>query len=149
MAEIKSGTDLHRAIQLALGRGSCRMFRNEMGQGWVGEAVMQGEGKTLKCIIKYPRKVRFGVGYASAGENAEAGGGSDLIGWTTKIVTPDMVGQRVAIFTAIEGKFDDDDTTRSQVNFIAAVRLAGGFAGVASTVDDALAIARQTSGVHK
>ncbi|AUR82768.1 hypothetical protein NVP1271B_70 [Vibrio phage 1.271.B._10N.286.54.B4] len=58
---------------------------------------------------------------------------SDLIGGTPVTVTPDMVGKRVMIFTAVEVKKADwkpgSDTQRErgQLRFINAVRAAGGF----------------------
>ena len=64
-------------------------------------------------------------------------GGSDLIGWTPVIVTPDMVGQRVAVFTAVENKTIRGKTTSAQENFIEQVLKAGGIAGVCRSADDA------------
>lgn len=64
-------------------------------------------------------------------------GSSDLIGWTTREITPDMVGQKVAVFTAIEVKTASGDTRPAQVNFIDRVREAGGIAGIARSPEDA------------
>lgn len=60
------------------------------------------------------RFVRFGVG---------GPGGSDLIGWRT-------VGG-VAVFSAIEVKGRDGRLSPQQAHFLDAVRMAGGFAGMA------------------
>lgn len=131
--EIKSGTDLHRAIQLALGRSPyARIFRNEVGEAWVGKAVVHGSGPGMYVTITYPRRVRFGL----------ATGASDLIGLTSVKITADMVGQTLAVFTAIEGKYGEDTPTDEQENFIAMVQGLGGFAGIATSVADAFAIAR-------
>ncbi|AUR82469.1 hypothetical protein NVP1024O_69 [Vibrio phage 1.024.O._10N.261.45.F8] len=57
---------------------------------------------------------------------------SDLIGGTPIVVTPEMVGKRVMVFTAVEVKKADwkpgSDTQRErgQLRFINAVRAAGG-----------------------
>lgn len=69
-------------------------------------------------------------------------GSSDLVGWTTKTVTPDMVGQQIAIFTAIECKKVSKGaaTTDGQKDFIAKVLRAGGYAGVATRLEDLLEI---------
>lgn len=63
-------------------------------------------------------------------------GSSDLIGWTPVVVTPDMIGKTLAVFTAVETKSGDNKATSKQEDFIAAVQAAGGFAGVARTVSD-------------
>jgi hypothetical protein len=64
-------------------------------------------------------------------------GSSDLIGWTTREITPDMVGKKVAVFTAIEVKTASGATRPEQSNFIDRVREAGGIAGVARSPEDA------------
>ena len=66
-------------------------------------------------------------------------GSSDLIGWRSLTITPDMVGQTVAVFAAIEVK-DRGTPTPEQLHFIAQVQAAGGLAGVARTVAEAEAI---------
>jgi hypothetical protein len=71
-------------------------------------------------------------------------GMSDLIGFTSTIVTPDMVGQRIAIFTAVEvktrGGRTDPDRLRKQNLFIGIVQQLGGRAGFATSVEEARAI---------
>lgn len=47
--------------------------------------------------------VRFGLCNDSAKLNARYKSG-DLIGWRSVVITPDMVGQRVAIYTSLECK---------------------------------------------
>lgn len=73
-----------------------------------------------------------------------ARGSADLIGWRTVTITPDMVGQRIAVFTSIEVKTPTGRLTPAQHNWQAAVRSAGGIAGVARSVTDALAILKDT-----
>lgn len=67
-------------------------------------------------------------------------GGSDLIGWTTVEVTPEMVGTRLAVFTAVEVKAPNGRATEAQLNFISQVLKAGGFAGIARSPGEAVAI---------
>ena len=76
------------------------------------------------------RPVQFGL----------AKGSADLIGWTTRTITPDMVGQRVAVFTSIEVKTATGRVSTEQRQWLEAVQAAGGIAGVARSVDDALRI---------
>jgi len=97
-------------IRLALGRGPVRLWRNNTG------ALKDATG----------RLVRYGL----------CQGSSDLIGYRTVEITPDMVGQRIAVFTAIEVK-DRGRATPQQLQFLDLVVAAGGLGGVARSVDDA------------
>lgn len=102
-------------IRLALGSGAARLFRNNTG------ALKDSTG----------RLVRYGL----------CQGSSDLIGLRTVTITPDMVGQQLAVFTAIEVK-DRAKPTAEQQAFIQMVLQAGGLAGVARSIDDARSILR-------
>jgi hypothetical protein len=73
------------------------------------------------------RPVQFGLAVGSA----------DLIGWTTRTITPDMVGQQVAVFTSIEVKSATGRLRPEQRQWLEAVQAAGGIAGVARSVEDA------------
>ena len=108
-----------RAIMLGLSTPGVRLFRNNCG------ALKDADG----------RLIRYGVANP---------GGSDLIGWKSVIVTPEMVGQKLAVFLAIEVKGERTRVTDQQRNFIDRVRLDGGLAGVARSVEDALAITEPT-----
>lgn len=66
-------------------------------------------------------------------------GSSDLIGWTPVKITSEMVGNTVAIFTAVEVKKNKHGSYRAtdgQLRFINAVRANGGLAGVADCNED-------------
>jgi len=67
-------------------------------------------------------------------------GTPDLIGWTQVEITPDMVGRKVAIFTAIECKSKSGRVTPEQLNFIQRVKDADGIAGIARSPEEALDI---------
>jgi len=67
-------------------------------------------------------------------------GSSDLIGWSTKRITPDMVGKNVAVFTALEIKTKKGKVSKTQMNFLFQVGLAGGIAGVAKSEEEAVKI---------
>ena len=98
------------------GRRDVRLFRNNIG-------VAKYKDKTGKI-----RHVKFGVCNP---------GGSDLIGWRIKTITPEMVGRRVAMFLAIETKAPKKGPNKNQRTFINQVNAAGGLAGVARDVDQA------------
>ena len=69
-----------------------------------------------------------------------ARGSADLIGWTIRTVTPEMVGTQVAVFTSIEVKTPTGRVKPEQQQWLDAVQAAGGIAGVARSVEDALRI---------
>ena len=106
---------IQNAIRLEHGAGPARLWRNNTG------ALKDASG----------RLVRYGL----------CQGSSDLIGLRSVTITPDMVGQTVAVFTAIEVK-DRGRLTPEQRAFIAMVQQAGGLAGVARSPEDARAILR-------
>lgn len=58
-------------------------------------------------------------------------GSSDLVGWTSKIVTPDMVGKTIAIIKVVECKSTNGRLTSAQLNFLRRVHEAGGDAWIA------------------
>lgn len=63
-------------------------------------------------------------------------GGSDLIGGTQIVITSDMVGATLLIFTAIETKAKGRKPTQEQKDFIDNINRMGGFAGVAYIEQD-------------
>ena len=63
-------------------------------------------------------------------------GSSDLIGFKTVTITPDMVGKEVAVFSAIEVK-DKGKATDEQKKFLNIIQNAGGFAGIARDIKEA------------
>jgi hypothetical protein len=119
-------TNLVRRIMLALGRIShVRLFRNNVGTGWVGKSTtMPGRG----ILISDPRRLDAGL----------IEGSSDLIGWTSVEITPEMVGKTVAIFTGIEVKTMVGTMSGKQLNFMNQLRTAGGIVGVVRSPEEAL-----------
>ena len=65
-------------------------------------------------------------------------GSSDLIGWTRVKITSDMVGQTVAVFTAIECKTEKGVAKPAQIYFVERVKIDGGYAGIIRSLEDAL-----------
>jgi len=111
-------TTLQQKIRLALGtRTDLRLFRNQVGQ------------LPDPCT---GRPVQFGL----------ARGSADLIGWRTITVTPEMVGQRIAVFTSIEVKTPNGQVKPEQHAWQRTVSAAGGIAGIARSVQDANEILR-------
>jgi hypothetical protein len=115
-------TDVQKLVQLQATKLGAVTFRNNVGMGWVGKAIKKGD----LTIIKNARPLHAGL----------CEGSSDLIGWTSIEVTPEMVGEKLAVFTAIELKSGRRSSTTEQTNFITNVKKAGGFAGVARDPSD-------------
>lgn len=113
-------TDLQQRIRLSLGQlPELRLWRNNSGK------------------LPDPRTgrwVQFGVA---------SPGGSDLIGYRTITITPDMVGRRIAVFTAIEVKTATGRATPAQRNFIEHIRAAGGISAIVRAPAEALRIATE------
>lgn len=122
--------NIQQDIRLALSRAGSRMFRNNVGTGWTGRVVRNTNGS---ITIYDPRPLDAGL----------CKGSSDLIGWTPVTVTADMVGKRIAVFTAIEVKTLKGKTSPEQTNFIDRVKIEGGIAGVARSANDAIQITNQ------
>jgi dihydroxyacid dehydratase/phosphogluconate dehydratase len=69
-----------------------------------------------------------------------ARGSADLIGYRSITITPEMVGQQVAVFASIEVKTPTGRIRPEQRAWMETVQAAGGIAGVARSVEDALRI---------
>lgn len=64
-------------------------------------------------------------------------GSADWIGWHSVVVTPEMVGKRVAIFCGLEAKSQTGTTSDDQDKFLLALKEAGGIGGVVRNAQDA------------
>ena len=118
---------LRRVLKAIGGRRDCRLFRNNVGVAIQGERIEEREGKLL---LANPRRIRFGL----------AIGSSDLVGFRSIEITPDLVGKRVAVFLALETKTPRGKARGAQSNFLDLVRRFGGIAGIARDPDQAQSI---------
>jgi hypothetical protein len=116
---LASEQTIQQHIRIACSQGDTRLFRNNTG--------------TLRD--QHGRPVQFGLCKGSA----------DLIGWRTVTVTPEMVGQRVAVFTSIEVKTATGRLRPEQRQWLDCVQAAGGIAGVARSVSEAEALLRDVA----
>lgn len=91
------------------------------------------------------RFVRYGLGSFSKDDDFAS---SDWIGIRPVLVTPDMVGQVLGVFCAVETKetgwvFNaSDKRSLRQSKFIDMVKKAGGLAGFAASIEDFRRIVR-------
>lgn len=126
-----------RMIMLALGKlRTTKIFRNNVGTAWQGQRVTIRGVPPHYTILKDARPVHFGL----------CEGSSDLIGWTEIIVTPDMIGKKICMFTALEVKgAHGGRVTEAQRNFIETVKGAGGIAGIVTSDEEAARLVQDQS----
>jgi hypothetical protein len=127
--------ELQQRLLLALGRGDTRLFRNNVALAWVGQSQAIRQPVTLRLnpgdtVIRHARPLHAGL----------CPGSADLVGWRTITITPEMVGQQVAVFASIEVKAPRGRVSPEQVAWDATVRRAGGLSGIARSIDDARGI---------
>lgn len=101
-----------------------RLFRINTGLAWQGDVQKLDDGNIL---IRNPRPFRAGIK-----------GMPDTIGFITLTVTPEMVGRKFAIFTALEMKHGKTKTTPEQINFLSMVEEKGGISAIVRDEQDAL-----------
>lgn len=119
-------TNLNKAVMLKTVSDyeNCRLFRNNTGKAYQGK-VTSRVNRTVE--IENYRIVNFGL----------TTGSSDLIGWYSMEITPEMVGKKVAVFAAVECKVGRGKTSPAQDQFLQAVHNNGGIAGVARSPEGA------------
>jgi hypothetical protein len=130
-----SETDIQRRIQLALSTEHSRIWRNSVGEAWLGRDFTIAEGKLVRGKAY---RITYGLGPGS----------SDLVGPVSIEITPAMVGCRVAVFAGIEIKRPGDRaakkrrgrTSEAQGSFIETLTGLGGIGGVATSVEEAIQI---------
>jgi hypothetical protein len=127
--------EIQQRILLALGHGSTRLWRNNVGTGWAGQATKVTTGN-LQAICA---TLRPGDVVIRHGRPLHAGlcvGSSDLIGLRSMVVN----GQRIAQFVALEVKSAKGSASQEQAAFLSAVNGFGGCAGIVRSVGDAQAL---------
>jgi hypothetical protein len=122
-------TKLQNLQMLALSKAGCLVWRVEAAGAWVGK-VIHKDNQTV--TLANARIIQAGL----------CRGGSDIIGIRPTVITQEMVGQTVGVFLADEVKTPTGRPTKEQLRFIEAVNKAGGIAGVARSVSDALELIR-------
>lgn len=115
-------TSILQQIRIAVSHIGVRLFRNNVG-------MYKDERGNY---------IRYGL----------IEGSSDLIGWSPTVITQEMVGKTVAVFTAVEVKTQSKKSKASeaQENFISAVLRAGGIAFIARSEWEALGKLRGSIG---
>ncbi len=121
---------LMRNLQVLASKIGARLFRQQAGTAWTGKSVMRvSSPRPVMCeagdvIVRSARPFKSGFE-----------GWSDLGGFVPVEITPDMVGQTVAVYLQVEVK-DKARPTPEQLAWIRAVNAAGGRAGIARSPED-------------
>ena len=128
--------EIQQRILLSCGRGPVRLWRNNVGTGWAGNAL-RVTGENIRAV---GASLRPGDVVIRGGRPLHAGlcvGSSDLIGYRS-------IGG-VAQFVALEVKGAAGRLSLEQRSFIDVVQAAGGCAGVVRSVEDAQTLLRDDS----
>ena len=126
-------SNVSKLIELSVSKVGAKMFRNNVGKAWVGKSYQVHEDgkydlKKGDVVIRDGRILNAGL----------IKGSSDLIGWKPTVITPEMVGKTLAVFTAIEVKTQTGRASKEQIVFIERVKSDGGIAGIARNPSEAV-----------
>jgi hypothetical protein len=105
-------------------------FRANVGQAWASNDITRLPDGSL--LLRNPRPFSTGL----------PPGFHDIFGMVTLVITPEMVGQKIAVFTSMDAKSQTGRKRDAQVRFARAVRDAGGRSGFARDTATAIAIAK-------
>lgn len=122
--ECKTESNIQQSIRLSASNNGCTLFRINVGTGITGNG--QVRHKNGDVTVKNARPFSTGVpkGY------------SDLSGYKSVVITPDMVGQTIGVAVFAEVKTETGRIRDEQVNFISRAKSKGCIAGVVRSVED-------------
>lgn len=111
------------ANHVRMSREGYRLFRNNVGKGWTGKSIRIEHPMSIvlspgDVVIRSARRIHYGL----------LKGSGDLIGYRTVIITPDMVGSKLAVFSTVEQKIKKRKRTPEQIQWHDVITDAGGFA---------------------
>ena len=111
----------------------------------MSETALQNKIRLAVGKLKDTRIFRNNVGMINGVQFGLCVGSSDLIGFQSVTITPEMIGQKVAIFTAIEVKTEEGKVSEQQTKFLSMVQKFGGIGAVVRSVDDAIMVFKNSS----
>lgn len=126
-----------RRVWLALAPTS-KLWRLNSGKAWVsdgGKPIPQQNGAILLPAPAHP----IALGFSMTNGKPVAGAG-DLIGYTKVLITADMVGKTLPVFTTVDAKTDKGRISDDQDSFAHTIADAGGVAGFAWDEESAVEI---------
>lgn len=107
---------------LGLSTGDIRLWRTNAGMGWAGKAFRQGSATII------PNARAF---------HAMPEGWPDLTGYVSVVITPEMIGKRIAIFAGVECKSLKGVKKKTQESFRDQFLRQGAIAGFCRSIEDA------------
>ena len=116
-------SDIQKLIQLKAAQCGAKLWRNNVGMGWLGVPRKLSDGSIL---LSNPRPLHAGLQKGSA----------DLIGFLPTKITAEMVGKTYAIFVSLEIKTPVGRVKPEQLTWYELVRKNGGIAGFARSDSD-------------
>lgn len=119
--------DIMRLIWVALSKNGVTLFRNNVALAWVGRLISR-DARTGRVVLDASRPLHAGL----------CDGSSDLVGFKSVIITPEMVGRKIAVFVAVETKAKRGRVSGTQENFLSVVKTAGGIGIVANSEEQAI-----------
>lgn len=121
--DIQSGIFLEVSKKLPL----VRLFRNNVGKAFYGKKAYSANfGEILTKL----HRVTYGL----------LAGSSDIIGWKTVEITPEMVGRKVAVFVSLEVKRPGKNPTECQQRWLDVVNASGGIAARVDSPEQAVEV---------
>lgn len=123
-------TEQTKQILLAASRLGARLWRRNVGQGWIGDAKKFTKREE---IIVNPGDVV--IRKARPFHNGEVGQ-ADTWGFVVVTITPEMVGQKIAQHVEAEAKQGEGRLTKDQAAWINFVNAMGGRAAEVRSIDD-------------
>ena len=127
-------SNLQREIRLRASQRGARLFRNNVGFGYVStkkaefnrtQCVQLVNLYPGDCVLRKARPIKFGL----------QKGSGDEIGWTPLIIKPEMVGKQIAVFTSVEVKTKTGKPSTEQKNWHNVIKKSGGYSVVARDAD--------------
>jgi hypothetical protein len=132
-------TSVQRRVWLRLA-AVATLFRVNTGKGWVSNGGKPQRLPNGSVVLPFARPITLGFGLVN-GDPVE--GASDLVGFSSVVVTQAMVGHTLAVLTAFECKPSTGGHKRtSQQHFVDVVKAAGGIAGIVNSPEAAEAAHR-------
>lgn len=124
-------SELYRSIPLAFSNGDTRLWRANAGLAWAG-TILQRTPRTL-TLMDY-RPIKLGPD-----------GFSDLFGVKRTLITPEMAGRYLGVFSGIECKSERGKPTDQQALFLDLLRSMHAYHGIARSIEDARRILTTTA----
>ena len=124
---------VQREVWLDMSQGSTTLFRLNTGKGWLSNLGPKGVHRLAdgSVHVEAPRPIALGFGMVSGDP---VNGACDLPGWTEVVVTQEMVGKKIAVFTSVETKrTKGGKASEDQLNWRDRVWNAGGIAVIANS----------------